>query len=48
MTEYDLNQVDKQPRFLQRINPVYASSAISQGIRARVKMRCLVDKDGNP
>ena len=48
MIEYDLNQVDKQPRYLQRVDPVYPSSAINQGIKATVKMRCLVDKDGNP
>ena len=46
MTEYDLNQVDKPPSYLQRVNPVYPSSAKMQGIRARVKINCLVDEDG--
>ena len=48
MTEYDLNQVDKQPRYLHRVFPEYPLTAKNQGIRARVKIKCLVDKDGNP
>jgi protein TonB len=46
MTEYDLNQVDKPPSFLQRVNPVYPSNAITQGMRAKVKINCLVDEEG--
>jgi protein TonB len=40
--------VDIPPSFLQRVNPVYPLSAKMQGIRAKVTMRCLVNKDGNP
>ena len=45
---FDLSRVDKAPRVIQRVLPMYPFSAKSQGIRARVKIRCLVDKDGNP
>lgn len=45
---FDVSQVDKAPRAIRRILPVYPFSAKRRGIKARVKIRCLVDKDGNP
>jgi protein TonB len=45
---FDLSQVDKAPRAIRRVLPVYPFSAKRRGIKARVKIRCLVDKDGNP
>jgi protein TonB len=45
---FDLTQVDKAPRAIRKINPVYPFSAKRRGIRAKVKIRCLVDKSGMP
>ena len=45
--EYSLDQIDKAPSIIERILPVYPSSAFNmQGIRAKVKIRCLVGTDG--
>lgn len=45
---FDVTQVDKPPSYLQRFFPVYPLSAKLQGIKARVKIKCLVDKEGIP
>ena len=45
---YDLNQVDKAPRIIKRVSPVYPFSFESRGIRAKVKIKCVVDKNGVP
>lgn len=47
---YDLSKVEIAPRIIKRVSPVYPLSAKIQGleIRAKVKIRCLVDKDGMP
>ena len=42
------DQLDKEPRIIRRVRPVYPFSAKSQGITAKVKIRCLVDKNGMP
>jgi TonB family protein len=42
------SQLDKEPRILRRVRPVYPFAAKAQGITARVKIRCLVDKNGMP
>ena len=34
--EYSLDQIDKAPRIIERILPVYPQSAITQGIKAKV------------
>ena len=45
---FDVTQVDKPPRYLRRINPVYPFSAKRKGVNGWVKIRCLVTKDGLP
>ena len=45
---FDATQVDKAPRYLRRISPVYPFSAKRKGLRGWVKIRCLVTKDGLP
>jgi protein TonB len=45
---FDPSQLDTAPRVIRRVRPAYPFAAKSKGIRARVKIRCLVDKDGNP
>jgi protein TonB len=45
---FSLNQVDKAPRAIRRIPPVYPFKAKNRGIKAKVKIRCLVDKNGMP
>jgi tetratricopeptide (TPR) repeat protein len=45
---FDVTQVDKLPSYLHRVFPVYPHSAKTLGIPARVKIACLVDKDGFP
>jgi protein TonB len=45
---FDVTQVDKPPRYLRRVNPVYPQSAKMLRIKARVKIKCLLDKDGFP
>ena len=45
---FSLSQVDKAPRPIRTISPVYPFSAKRRGIKARVKVRGLVDKEGNP
>jgi len=45
---FSLSQVDKAPRAIRKISPVYPFSAKNRGIRAKVKIRCLVDKNGMP
>ena len=42
------NQLDKEPRIIRKVQPVYPFAAKSQGISARVKIRCLVDIHGMP
>jgi protein TonB len=43
---FDLSQVDKAPRFLRKVRPLYPFSAKRQGLKGWVLMRCLVGKDG--
>ena len=43
---FDVTQVDKLPSYLHRVFPVHPQSAIMLKIPARVKIKCLVDKDG--
>jgi protein TonB len=45
---FDVTQVDKAPRYLRRINPVYPFSAKRKGVKGWVKIRCLVSKEGLP
>ena len=45
---FDPDQLDKAPRVIRRVPPAYPFAAKSRGIRARVKIRCLVDKNGMP
>jgi protein TonB len=45
---FDWDQLDKEPRIIRKVLPIYPHAAKSKGIRARVKIRCLVDKDGMP
>jgi TonB family protein len=45
---FDVTQVDKAPRAIRRVPAVYPFSAKRRGIRAKVKIRCLVDKSGMP
>jgi protein TonB len=45
---FDVTQVDKAPRYLRRINPVYPFSAKRRGVKGWVKIRCLVSKEGLP
>ncbi len=46
LAEYNLDQLDKAPRVIERILPAYPYSAKMLGIKARVKIKCLVDEDG--
>ena len=47
--EYGLDQiVDKPPAAIKKVLPVYPQSAKILRIRARVKVKLLVDKDGIP
>jgi protein TonB len=45
---FDVTQVDKAPRYLRRVNPVYPFSAKRKGVKGWVKIRCLVTKEGLP
>jgi protein TonB len=45
---FDVSQVDKPPRYLRRIPPVYPFSAKRKGLRGWVMIKCLVDKNGMP
>jgi protein TonB len=45
---FSLSQVDKAPRPVRKILPVYPFSAKRRGIKARVLIRALVDKNGDP
>jgi protein TonB len=45
---FDLSQVDKAPRAIRRVPAIYPFSAKMRGIKAKVKIRCLVDKNGMP
>jgi hypothetical protein len=47
---YDLSKVEIAPRIIKRVSPMYPLSAKIQGleIRAKVRIKCLVDKDGIP
>ena len=45
---FELKDVDRAPRAIRKIPPVYPYKAKSRGIRAKVKIRCLVDKNGMP
>ncbi len=45
---FDPSQLDKEPRVIRKVPPAYPFTAKSQGITARVKIRCIVDKYGNP
>lgn len=43
---FDLTQVDKPPRIIRKVLPIYPFSAKRQGLKGWVLMRCLVGKDG--
>ena len=43
---FDLSQVDKAPRYLRRVKPLYPFSAKRRGLKGWVMIRCLVGKDG--
>lgn len=43
---FDLSQVDKEPRIIRKVLPIYPFSAKRQGLKGWVLMRCLVGKDG--
>lgn len=45
---FDVTQVDKAPRYLRRVNPVYPFSAKRKGVKGWVMIRCLVTKEGLP
>ncbi len=45
---FEPDQLDKEPRIIRKVPPIYPFTAKKQGIKAKVKMRCLVDKDGMP
>jgi outer membrane biosynthesis protein TonB len=50
---YNVDQLDKAPRVIGRVPPVYPSSGRdlmidANMIGAKVKIRCLVDKNGKP
>ena len=45
---FSLSQVDKAPRPIRKILPVYPFSAKRRGINARVRVRGLVDRNGDP
>ena len=45
---FDVSQVDKPPRYLRRVPPVYPFSAKRKGLRGWVMIKCLVDKNGMP
>ncbi len=45
---FEPNQLDKEPRVIRKLLPIFPFTAKRQGIKARVKIRCLVDKDGMP
>jgi protein TonB len=45
---FDVSQVDKPPRYLRKILPVYPFSAKRRGLRGWVKIQCLVTKEGLP
>ena len=45
---FDVTQVDKAPRYLRRVNPVYPFSARRKGLKGWIKVRCLVSKEGLP
>ena len=45
---FDLSQVDKAPRAIRRVPPLYPYRAAIRGIRAKVMIKCLVDKKGMP
>jgi len=43
---FDLSQVDKAPRIIRKVLPMYPFNAKRQGLRGWIKIRCLVGKDG--
>jgi protein TonB len=43
---FDLSEVDKPPRIVRKINPVYPFGAKRQGLTGKVLVRCLVGVDG--
>ncbi len=43
---FDLSQVDKPPRYLRKVDPIYPFSAKRQGLKGWVMIKCLVGKDG--
>jgi protein TonB len=43
---FTLDQVDKAPEYLRKVDPIYPFSAKRQGLKGWVKIRCLVGKDG--
>ena len=45
-TAYELREVDRPPRIITKIDPLYPSAAKEQGIHGRVTLRFIVTKDG--
>lgn len=45
---FDLSQVDKAPRAIRKPKPIYPFSAQRRGIVAKVKIRCVVNREGIP
>jgi protein TonB len=43
---FDLSQVDKAPRIIRRVTPMYPFSAKRKGLSGWVMIKCLVGKDG--
>jgi protein TonB len=43
---FDLSQVDKEPRIIRKVLPIYPFIAQRKGLKGWVMMKCLVSKDG--
>jgi TonB family protein len=43
---FEINQVDRKPRIIRRVIPIYPFSAKSGGIEGRVVLRFIVDENG--
>jgi len=44
---YDLSEVDKPPRAIERTDPMYPAAALEKGISGQVTLRFIVTKEGN-
>jgi protein TonB len=43
---FDLAQIDKPPKYLRRIEPIYPFCADRPGLKGWIKIKCLVGTDG--